>query len=142
MIHTITEFTENQPEAIRAKWGLHQPQKNSAFFWKKIIQRLGVTGFSRKPSSWRIVVKLPLLRRNVGVIIAHFTPFKSQTARSSHRSSTKSSKSSSLSSSDGSNSDPDSVQKFYFFISYLAISPSLIFAISSFFIISHIEVAK
>lgn len=114
MIHTITEFTENQPEAIRAKWGLHQPQKNSAFFWKKIIQRLGVTGFSRKPSSWRIVVKLPLLRRNVGVVIAHFTPFKSQTSRS-HRSSTKSSKSSSLSSSDGSNSDPDSVQKFYFF---------------------------
>ncbi|EJT4821483.1 MULTISPECIES: hypothetical protein [Enterobacteriaceae] len=141
MIHTITEFTENQPEAIRAKWGLHQPQKNSAFFWKKIIQRLGVTGFSRKPSSWRIVVKLPLLRRNVGVVIAHFTPFKSQTSRS-HRSSTKSSKSSSLSSSDGSNSDPDSVQKFYFFISYLAISSSLIFAISSFFIISHIEVAK
>jgi hypothetical protein len=141
VIHTITEFTENQPEAIRAKWGLHQPQKNSAFFWKKIIQRLGVTGFSRKPSSWRIVVKLPLLRRNVGVVIAHFTPFKSQTSRS-HRSSTKSSKSSSLSSSDGSNSDPDSVQKFYFFISYLAISSSLIFAISSFFIISHIEVAK
>lgn len=141
MIHTITEFTENQPEVIRAKWGLHQPQKNSAFFWKKIIQRLGVTGFSRKPSSWRIVVKLPLLRRNVGVVIAHFTPFKSQTSRS-HRSSTKSSKSSSLSSSDGSNSDPDSVQKFYFFISYLAISSSLIFAISSFFIISHIEVAK
>lgn len=141
MIHTITEFTENQPEAIRAKWGLHQPQKNSAFFWKKIIQRLGVTGFSRKPSSWRIVVKLPLLRRNVGVVIAHFTPFKSQTSRS-HRSSTKSSKSSSLSSSDGSNSDPDSVQKIYFFISYLAISSSLIFAISSFFIISHIEVAK
>lgn len=141
MIHTITEFTENQPEAIRAKWGLHQPQKNSVFFWKKIIQRLGVTGFSRKPSSWRIVVKLPLLRRNVGVVIAHFTPFKSQTSRS-HRSSTKSSKSSSLSSSDGSNSDPDSVQKFYFFISYLAISSSLIFAISSFFIISHIEVAK
>ncbi|EOV4142278.1 TPA: hypothetical protein ACQ9T4_001851 [Yersinia enterocolitica] len=141
MIHTITEFTENQPEAIRAKWGLHQPQKNSAFFWKKIIQHLGITGFSRKPSSWRIVVKLPLLRRNVGVVIAHFTPFKSQTSRS-HRSSTKSSKSSSLSSSDGSNSDPDSVQKNYFFISNLAISSLLIFAISSFFLISHIEVAK
>ncbi|ENH6103452.1 hypothetical protein ACRRQX_003170 [Yersinia enterocolitica] len=141
MIHTITEFTENQPEAIRAKWGLHQPQKNSAFFWKKIIQHLGITGFSRKPSSWRIVVKLPLLRRNVGVVITHFTPFKSQTSRS-HRSSTKSSKSSSLSSSDGSNSDPDSVQKNYFFISNLAISSLLIFAISSFFLISHIEVAK
>lgn len=141
MIHTITEFTENQPEAIRAKWGLHQPQKNSALFWKKIIQHIGITGFSRKPSSWRIVVKLPLLRRNVGVVIAHFTPFKSQTSRS-HRSSTKSSKSSSLSSSDGSNSDPDSVQKIYFFISNLAISSLLIFAISSFFLISHIEVAK
>ncbi len=141
MIHTITEFTEIQPEAIRAKWGLHQPKKNSAFFWKKIIQCLGVTGFSRKPSSWRIVVKPPLLRRNVRVVIAHFTPFKSQTSRS-HRSSTKSSKSSSLSSSDGSNSDPDSVQKFYFFISNLAISSLLIFAISSFFLISHLEVAK
>lgn len=141
MNHTITEFTENQPEAIRAKWGLHQPQKNSAFFWKKIIQRLGVTGFSRKPSSWRIVVKLPLLRRNVGVVIAHFMPFKSLTSRS-RRSSTKSSKSSSLSSSDGSNSDPDSVQKNYFFNSNLAISSLLIISISLFFLISHIEVAK
>lgn len=141
MIHTITEFTENQPEAIRAKWGLHQPQKNSAFFWKKIIQRLGVTGFSRKPSSWRIIVKLPLLRRDVGVVIAHFMPFKSLTSRS-RRSSTKSSKSSSLSSSDGSNSDPDSVQKNYFFNSNLAISSLLIISISLFFLISHIEVAK
>ncbi|MDY3565662.1 hypothetical protein [Enterobacter hormaechei] len=141
MIRTITEFTENQPEAIRAKWGLHQPQKNSAFFWKKIIQRLGVTGFSRKPSSWRIIVKLPLLRRDVGVVIAHFMPFKSLTSRS-RRSSTKSSKSSSLSSSDGSNSDPDSVQKNYFFNSNLAISSLLIISISLFFLISHIEVAK
>lgn len=141
MIRTITEFTENQPEAIRAKWGLHQSQKNSAFFWKKIIQRLGVTGFSRKPSSWRIIVKLPLLRRDVGVVIAHFMPFKSLTSRS-RRSSTKSSKSSSLSSSDGSNSDPDSVQKNYFFNSNLAISSLLIISISLFFLISHIEVAK
>ncbi|MBE4925959.1 hypothetical protein [Enterobacter cloacae complex sp. I1M] len=141
MIRTITEFTENQPEAIRAKWGLHQPQKNSAFFWKKIIQRLGVTGFSRKPSSWRIIVKLPLLRRDVGVVIAHFMPFKSLTSRS-RRSSTKSSKSSSLSSSDGSNSDPNSVQKNYFFNSNLAISSLLIISISLFFLISHIEVAK
>lgn len=141
MIRTLTEFTENQPEAIRAKWGLHQPQKNSAFFWKKIIQRLGVTGFSRKPSSWRIIVKLPLLRRDVGVVIAHFMPFKSLTSRS-RRSSTKSSKSSSLSSSDGSNSDPDSVQINYFFNSNLAISSLLIISISLFFLISHIEVAK
>lgn len=141
MIHTITAFTEIQPEVIKAKWSLHQPQKSRAFFWRKIIQRLGDTGFTRKPSSWRIVVKLPVLRRNVGAFVAHFTPCKSQTSRS-RRSSTKSSKSSSLSSSDGSNSDPDSIQKNYFFNSNLVISSLLIIAISLFFLISHIEVAK